>query len=270
MRPDTRLPPRLPAREPPPPLIGITTGTRVLEHAPNEVVLRATYPAAVIAAGGIPVVLPPTADEGVLAATVARLDGLLLSGGGDIAAHHFNAAPHPTTWRTRDESRDMYELWLTRHALAHHMPTLGICRGVQMLNVAAGGTLLQDIASEHPTECDHGASERDAVWVQHGHTIHVAADSRLAAVLGCTAVYTNTLHHQAVATVAPGLRVTAHAPDGIIEALERDGEGTNGQFLIGVQCHPEALVAAGMTPWRRLFAAFVAAARAFQQQREGV
>ncbi len=270
MRPDATLPPLLPTRAPMPPLIGITTGTRRVAHAPNEVVLRDTYPAAVIAAGGIPVVLPPTADEAVLAATVARLDGLLLTGGGDIAAHHFNAEPHPTTWRTRDESRDMYELWLTRHALAHHIPLLGICRGVQMLNVAAGGTLLQDIVSDHPTERDHGASERDAVWVQHGHHIHVAPDSRLATVLGCTKLYTNTLHHQAIAAVAPGLRVTAHAPDGIIEALELDREGTNEPFVMGVQCHPEALVAAGIAPWLRLFTAFVTAAREFQQQREGV
>ena len=154
-----------------------------------------------------------------------------------------------------DEARDAVELTLARWALADGLPVFGICRGIQVLNVAAGGTLYQDIASQVPGSLKHD------YWPGHPrnlltHQVTVNNDSHLAAILSGAEVAVNSLHHQAVKDLAPNFMVVARSPDGLIEAIEGHGH----PFALGVQWHPEGLVE-DAPPMRRLFEEFVSAAR---------
>ncbi|CEP69252.1 Glutamine amidotransferase [Moorella glycerini] len=210
------------------PRIGVTCD---LERDRERVFLRAAYLQAITAAGGLPVLLPPVNPE-LAAGYLAIIDGLLLTGGGDIEPSFFNARPEATLYKVLPE-RDVFELALTRAALAAGMPILAICRGIQVLNVAAGGDLYQDIKSEVPGALEHNqAGPRE----QPCHDMKVIPGTRLAGIFGPTA-RVNSLHHQAVRRVGKGLRVSAVAPDGLIEALEGEGEVA----VIGVQWHPEDL-----------------------------
>lgn len=241
------------------PLIGISCGT-FHDHAwcPPSFGHRQTYVDAVLRAGGAPLLLPPVQDEPTLHALYARLDGVLLAGGGDIEPKHYGAEPHPRLG-TIDALRDTAELPLARWAVADGKPILGICRGIQVLNVALGGTLYQDIPSQVATELQHNLSYEQQDWTYPAHTMRIAPDSRLAQALGLLELPTNSLHHQAVCDVAPGLRAVAWAPDGVIEGLE----GTSSSFVLGVQGHPEALQAAADPRWQALFRAFVASCASF-------
>ena len=215
---------------------------------------KRTYVEAVATAGGAPVVIPLNLDEGALRAIYERLDGLLLAGGEDVHPRHYGEAIHEKCGQ-RDNARDTVELTLARWALAEGLPVLGICRGIQVLNVAAGGTLYQDIASQVPGSLKHDC------WPDYprnylAHQVTVNGDSFLAAVLGQSRVAVNSMHHQAVKDLAPGFRVVARAPDGLIEAIE----GHDHPFALGVQWHPEELVE-DAPPMRRLLEDFVSAAR---------
>jgi putative glutamine amidotransferase len=173
--------------------------------------------------------------EGSLDATLAllaRADGLLLSGGGDVDPARYGAACHPAT-RSVFPVRDALEIALARAAYAQGMPTLGICRGIQVMNVALGGTLLQDI----PTLVA-GALEHHGPALQM-HTVEIAAGSLPAGIVAPGTLTVNSRHHQAVLDVAPGLRVVARADDDIIEALEAD----DARPFLGLQWHPETLAA---------------------------
>jgi Predicted glutamine amidotransferases len=203
-------------------------------------------------AGGAPLLIPPLLDAATLRTIYERLDGVLLAGGGDIAPNHYGDQPHERLG-TIDPPRDLTELRLARWAAAEGKPLLGICRGVQLINVALGGSLYQDIPSQIDTTIDHNLSYTHEDWTFLAHSITIAADSRLARMLGTTHLMINSLHHQAVRRVATGLRAVAWAPDGVIEALESEGP----TFIIGVQCHPEALQATVDPRWQHLFAAFV-------------
>lgn len=213
------------------------------------------YLSAVIAAGGVPVLLPLGLDEPRLLRALDCADGLLLTGGVDIAPALFGEEPHPKLG-TVDTERDTAEMALAKRALETGIPLLAICRGIQVLNVAAGGTLVQDIASQVPDalkhDCFYPAYPRDHI----AHAIEIAPDSRLAAIVGQNAnVPVNSLHHQSIKAVGAGLRVAATSPDGIIEAVE----GTGDAWVVGVQWHPEELVA-DRPDMRALFRAFVEAA----------
>ena len=213
-----------------------------------------TYVEAVTKAGGAPVLIPPNLDEGALRAIYERLDGLLLAGGEDIHPKHYGEAIHEKCGQS-DEARDTVELTLTRWALAEGLPILAICRGIQVLNVAAGGTLYQDIASQIPGSLKHNC------WPDYprnylAHQVTVNGDSQLAAVLGQSRVGVNSLHHQAVKDLAASFKIVARATDGLIEAIE----GYDHPFALGVQWHPEELVQ-DAPPMRRLFEVFVSAAR---------
>lgn len=210
----------------------------------------ADYDASVRKAGGapwVPVVATDDPDE-----VLARADGLLLTGGDDVDPTLFGALPHPA-FEPAEPGRDAHELALVRRALAAQMPVLAICRGLQVLNVAAGGTLIQDIPTERRSNINHGG----APSATPAHPIDITPGSRLDRILmrpGETGpVMVNSRHHQAVDVVGGGLVVTAQAPDGIIEGVE----GTGPAFCVAVQWHPESFHRTG--EFDALFRAFVTA-----------
>jgi putative glutamine amidotransferase len=229
------------------PAIGITIAC----DAPRRgyLGLHRDYLRAVEQAGGLPLVLAPgtPADAPDL---VARLDGLLLSGGSDVDPTLYGAAPHPKLGRVFRE-RDDFELALAREALTRDLPLLCICRGHQVLNVARGGTLVQDLPSQRPGPVEHGAR---AAASRRVHAVDVRPGTRLHALLGREQVLVNSSHHQAIDALGEGLSISATAPDGVIEGVELGAA----RFALGVQWHPEAF-------WRRrdgfqaLFAALVGA-----------
>lgn len=241
------------------PVIGISTSElrtpeRVApmpegEPARREMALGLVYVDAVFQAGGLPVVLPPL-TPGYAGALLEGVDGLCIPGGPDIHPSLYGAEAHPMLGPT-DPELDEFELALAAGAVARRIPVLGICRGAQMINVAAGGTLHQ-----HLPACVAGglAHRQDEDMARPTHAVSVAPGSRLAAALGRGAAQVNSLHHQAVDRLGDGLRAVAWAPDGVVEAVEGAGEA----FLLGVQWHAEGLVA--RTEERLLLSAFVDAA----------
>jgi putative glutamine amidotransferase len=234
------------------PVIGITTSVTV-DQVPERAYVNTTYLRAVEAAGGIPLLLPPALDDEARDRLFAGLDGLLLTGGGDVDPGLFGEAPHPTTYDVAP-ARDTLEIAAARAALERGRPLLAICRGIQVLNVALGGTLYQDVASHPGSPVRHRQEEpRD----QPTHTVKVKAGTRLATVLGVEEVDVNSMHHQALRTLGRGLVPVAWAPDQIVEGAEIDDPA---RFVLGVQWHPEELTGHS-EPARRLFAALVAAAR---------
>ena len=218
-------------------LIGIT-GYRSLPYGPlarftfnlNEAYIRAVQ-----AAGGLPVVIPPVLKENEMHELFVRLDGLLLSGGDDVDPAIFGQTRHPATRGVSDE-RDRAELALVRWALAEDKPMLAICRGIQVMNVATGGTLVQDIPTQIPDAMAHSFSD-DTPRDHIAHTVAVEADARLAHILGKTSVTTNSWHHQSCKAPGQGIVYTAWAPDGVVEGAEAPGH----RFALGVQWHPEEM-----------------------------
>jgi putative glutamine amidotransferase len=235
------------------PLIGITTA-RVLNNANIHVMSTAeAYVQAVYKAGGLPILIPLGIADADLEALLERLDGLLFTGGGDIAPERYGGHPHPRVYDI-DPDRDRIELFLVERAVKQGMPFLGICRGFQVINVALGGSLYEDILDQHPGALKHDyfpGYPRD----QLVHPVTITPGSRLAEILGQTEVDVNSLHHQGVRQVPGALPLTALAPDGIPEAVELLGH----PFGLAVQWHPEWLQA--YAPMRRLFEAFVGAAK---------
>jgi len=225
------------------PVVGITRCSRIDDYV--ESVKRA---------GGEPVVLDPTDDP---AGSLDRVDALLLSGGLDVDPALYGEAPHATT--EVDAERDRFEIPLSREAVARDMPVFAICRGVQVLNVAGGGTLVQDIPSSVTTGLAHSIDvPKDYI----AHPVRVTPGTRLAASLGVvTAV--NSRHHQAVGRVAPSFVVSAVSEDGVVEAIERP-EST---FCVGVQWHPENFWRTG--EFAGLFSEFVAAASRKRTRADG-
>ena len=235
-------------------LIGITCSTQeAKENTTARQFLNRAYAWAVEQAGGVPVLLPATTVSGAAERYLDALDGLLLSGGVDLAPECYGETPHPALGEV-DSDRDALEIPLIRAALAQDMPIFAICRGIQALNVALGGTLYQDLPAQHPTEIEHQQSRNRIPRTDFSHPIRIAAASRLREIVGAEEMQTNSFHHQALREVAPGLTVTAWAPDGVIEAVE----GKAQRYLVAVQFHPEE-TAPNDEKSRRLFEAFVAA-----------
>jgi putative glutamine amidotransferase len=235
-----------------PPLIGITT------HGPHDPYRSAldTLLVGIVAgierAGGLPVLIPYGMAMEVVYATVERLDGLLLSGGGDIAPHYYGLETHPKV-EAIDPWRDEVELALVRKVVAEQTPFFGICRGMQALNVALGGAIHPEI-SEVP-EVDRHTFYPDYPFDRLSHPVQIAEESQLARVMGVLLVQVNSLHHQALDRLAPPLQAVAIAPDGMIEAVEV----RHHPFALAVQWHPEALPNEASS--QALFAAFVQASQ---------
>ncbi|HEX3015770.1 MAG TPA: gamma-glutamyl-gamma-aminobutyrate hydrolase family protein [Desulfobacteria bacterium] len=227
------------------PLIGITAA-----HIDEEI---ATYPRhyyvqAVSMAGGTPLLLPVLNDNAKIEQYLKTCNGLLLTGGSDVDPVHFGNEPQQKIGRVYPE-RDDFELALAEKALSRNMPILAICRGIQVLNIAAGGNIFQDIYSEVSGVLQHSQkAPRPYPW----HSIELVEDSILARIFGAGALRVNSFHHQAVDLVAPGFRVAARAQDGIIEAIE----SMDKKFVIGVQWHPESMVEQH-EQFLKLFQAFV-------------
>ena len=216
----------------------------------------ATYTHAIHHVGGTPIILPPTLTEPDWGTLLARLDGLLLTGGEDIAPRHYGQEEEQGLGGV-DQIRDQFELGIVNAWLEgknQDRPLLAICRGHQILNVALGGALYQDIATHIPAALDHAYSPGRPME-QLVHSVEIAPESHLAQILGATTLPVNSAHHQAVQTPGQGLEIVAHAPDGVIEATESSAH----PFTISVQWHPEAMVKISESMWP-LFEAFVQAA----------
>ena len=231
------------------PVIGITAG---FSDDGERFSLRDDYVHAVEMAGGLPLVLAP-GSLALVPEMLARLQGLLLSGGADVDPGLYGEAPHPTVKNVRAE-RDAFELALARRALDTELPLLAICRGQQVLNVATGGTLVQDIPSQVKGAADHDpAGER---W-DAAHEVRILPGTRLRAILGRDQVAVNSFHHQSVKTPGRGVCVSAYsAPDDVIEGIELPTH----RFAVGVQWHPEAFWDRPNT-FQPLFEALVEASR---------
>lgn len=233
-------------------IIAITATSEHVRDAARVRVNRA-YTDAIVAAGLIPLVVPPVPPE-MVPAILDAVGGLVLTGGEDVDPSYFGAARHPATGAANDD-RDRCELALAREAAARRLPTLAICRGVQVLNVALGGTLIQDLPTEHGGSVNHDAESARASRV---HGVDVAAGSRLGGIVDARAITTNSFHHQAVGTLGAGLCSVATSPDGVVEAVECTDRAW---WMIGVQWHPEELTATPEEWDRRLFKAFADAVR---------
>jgi putative glutamine amidotransferase len=229
------------------PLIGI--GSDVGAHAGerDRSFAYLTYVNAVRQAGAVPVILPPQPEN--VEVLLERLDGILLAGGNDCDPTAYGEEPHASV-EPMDARRQENDLTLARLARSGAVPTLGICLGMQVMNIAAGGTLIQDIASTIDTEVVHEGEPLSRA--RHG--VDITPGSRLAAILGKTSLDVNSSHHQAIGDPGPGLEVTAHAPDGIVEAIE----DRNHPFYVGVQWHPEDM--SGEASAKQLFEAFIRSA----------
>jgi len=233
------------------PLIGLPT-LAIPGASPPRYGVNQAYVRAIEAAGAAPVLIPLLHDADRLESIYRRLDGMVLPGGDDVAPDRYGERPIGDL-NVVEPERDRVELELARWAVRDDLPTLGICRGLQVLNVALGGTLYQDLIYQKATQVEHSH--------RHGkgrsgliHHVRLDPDSRLAQLIDETDVEVNSLHHQAVKEVAPTLRITGKSEDGVIEALEAPDH----RFLISVQWHPEEI---SDLDWvQRLFSGFVKAA----------
>lgn len=238
------------------PLIGVTTRKNFTQASLPSFSIQRAYTDSILQAGGAPVLIPSDLPEAGWQTLFEHLDGILFTGGGDIAVQRYGGEFHPSVSGV-DEARDEIELGLARLAVERGKPFFGICRGLQSLNVALGGSLYADLPSQLPTALPHNAPGGDGVPARTRlmHPVKIAADSRLAQIIGVDSLNVNSLHHQGIQTLAGKLSAAASAPDGIIEAVEIVAH----PFCVAVQFHPEWL--GDQAPIRRLWQAFVDACK---------
>jgi putative glutamine amidotransferase len=232
-------------------LIGVSTSITI-GRRPERAYLNSAYVAAVQQAGGVPVLFVPQHDARAQDALLERIDGVLLTGGGDVDPARFGEVAHPTVSDV-SPARDALEIELARRATERRLPLLAICRGIQVLNVALGGSLHQDVATFPGTPIAH---TQKAPRHKPTHAVKIEAASRLADVIGAHDLDVNSMHHQAIKDLGRGLCAVAFSPDSLIEAVELDDPS---RFVFGVQWHPEEL-APHQPAAQRLFAALIAAA----------
>lgn len=226
----------------PKPVIGISCSYPGSDYSS----VRKTYTESVIRAGGLPILIPVTGDKEVLAGILSYIDALILTGGEDVHPHYYNEEPIEELGEVND-TRDVYDLALIQLAAERGLPLFGICRGEQLINVAFGGSLYQDIPTQHTdTTVNHNQKAPSRIPT---HYVTLLPASLIATITGQNELVTNTHHHQAVKQVAPGFRVTAWACDSIPEAIE----ATNGRPIWGVQFHPEGQAMEGDTIMSSIF-----------------
>jgi len=233
-----------------PSLIGVTAGNDPTR--PDHYIVRWDYVRSVEFAGGVPVVLAPS-GAALHPALLSRLDGLVLTGGLDVSPARYGEPAHPAL-RTASAERDEFELKLVREALVLDLPLLAICRGLQVLNVALGGSLVQDIPSLVGPSVSHDDRARPRTGL--AHRVRIVPATRLHALLGADDLAVNSFHHQAASLLGRGLLATAFASDGVVEGVELP----SARFVLGVQWHPEAFWKDGR--FAPLFRALVRAAEA--------
>lgn len=217
------------------PLIGITTTRRTSEYGYPVLGIAEAYVSALVRAGAAPVLVPLGLPDDLLASLISRLDGVLFSGGGDVHPQRYNGAQSPLV-NSIDADRDRVEIELIQQAAGNGLPFLGICRGLQVINVALGGDLYADIRAEVPQALRHDRFPEKP----RGHLAHpveLAEGSRLRTILGADQAQVNSLHHQGIRRLAGDLHPAAYAPDGLVEAFELPAS----PFGLAVQWHPEEL-----------------------------
>jgi putative glutamine amidotransferase len=236
------------------PLIALSATTRETDGV-QRVRLNAAYVHAVESAGLTPIIVPPFTNPQLAARILDSVAGLVLTGGEDVDPSLYDATPHPELGPVNC-SRDLTELALLAAARERKLPTLAICRGIQVVNVGLGGTLVQHLPSDHDGAGEHELDdERDS----RVHSVRVDPASHLANIVGTQLLGVNSIHHQAVDRLGDAMRVSARAEDGVIEGVESSDPDW---WMVGVQWHPEELITT-LEPWdRRLFAAFAEACRA--------
>ena len=235
------------------PLIGILPSRKIDPEGADQIYIPESYVQAVANAGGAPLVVPLGLTADLLNEILPRLDGVLFSGGGDMHPDRYGSQMHPLV-SSVDPDRDRVELYAFQEVIQQKTPFLGICRGFQVINVAMGGTLYEDILDQHPDSLDH-RSQKGQPRNFLAHQVRIEPDSLLAQILGQSSVPVNSLHHQGVRQLAPRLAATARASDGIIEAFEL----AEYPFGLAVQWHPECLQE--HESMRRLFQAFIQASQ---------
>ncbi|GJQ37140.1 MAG: gamma-glutamyl-gamma-aminobutyrate hydrolase [Anaerolineaceae bacterium] len=232
------------------PLIGITTFNGKNDYGRPISGVQHTYIRAVAQGGGIPILIPVILEEGDRDDLYSRLQGVLFSGGGDLAIKYFSGEDHPRIADV-DDFRDTTELSLLKQSVEDGKPFLAICRGVQVMNVALGGSLYTHIPDQFTTLLNHDQDEFTTI----AHPVNIDEASRMAEIFGETLLQVNSLHHQGLKDVASDLKVVGHAPDGMIEAVELPSH----PYAMGVQWHPEWLT--DQPVMRRLFKSFVDASK---------
>jgi len=237
------------ARKPVPACTVAVTASIRPDGDTSRVRLTAAYVTALENAGLIPLIVPPLSSAGAAASVLDSVSGLVLTGGEDVDPARYGEQRHGKV-RSVNVARDATEAALINEAKARRMPVLAICRGIQILNVALGGTLIQDIPSEITTSISHDdEGPRDS----RSHDISVEPGSLIARAIGTEHATVNSFHHQSVQRVAEGMRITAKSPDGIIEGIESTDKNW---WVMGVQWHPEEMTES-TEPWDRgLFRAF--------------
>lgn len=238
------------------PIIGVTAGEihdRDHPWTPLAYAQSRTYTDSVIAAGGVPVILPITDDVSILDEYYKLVDGWLFAGGNDLEPILYG---EKTGVHVKDASqiRDTLEVYLMKKALADNKPILGICRGMQLMNVLREGTLYQHIPADIPNAQNHRRSSEERDIEQFAHFLKIDPQSRFAELVGAELLPSNTHHHQAIKKLGDGFAEIAWAEDGIIEAIE----DSSMPFLLGVQSHPESMLRVEPR-WLKLFQALVSA-----------
>ena len=231
------------------PLIAVGGVTRKWDGS-DRTGVNAAYVKSVLAAGGVPLVLSPLLGASHAARSLASVDGVLLTGGEDVHPAWYHAEPSPHLFPPSRE-RDLFELALFAAARQAGLPILGICRGIQLINVAMGGTLYQDIPAERPGPIDHNPTAERQLRT---HAVRLEPGSRAETALGSAPLAVNSFHHQAIKELAKGLVATGWTEDGLIEAVET---GPGSPWLLAVQWHPEEMFAEANAPDGGLFRALV-------------